>query len=69
MNRKPSGGPSARPLAERHSDQTRNRPPTRRGEGRQAPVAVASVMAHSRAAWLAGHRVLQVFTFGHDDDA
>jgi phage terminase large subunit-like protein len=36
---------------------------------RRIDLAVAAVMAHSRATWLAGHRALQVFTFTQNDDS
>jgi phage terminase large subunit-like protein len=36
---------------------------------RRIDLAVAAVMAHSRATWLAGRRPVQLFTFGHDDEA
>jgi phage terminase large subunit-like protein len=35
---------------------------------RRIDLAVAAVMAHSRATWLAGRRGPQVFTFDYDDD-
>jgi phage terminase large subunit-like protein len=35
---------------------------------RRIDLAVAAVMAHSRATWLAGRQGLQQFTFSHDDE-
>jgi phage terminase large subunit-like protein len=35
---------------------------------RRIDLAVASVMAHSRATWLAGRRGVQLFTFSDDDE-
>jgi hypothetical protein len=34
---------------------------------RRIDLAVAAVMAHSRATWLAGRRPVQLFTFADDD--